>query len=205
MANSEHQGFIRLGTSQLGADLFVDTAMSRDSLINNAQHALDESTQVRAGWVSHSSSIYLESVDPADTPQYMTSVHFPYTIRPDGTGARMVCRLFGKVVTGGETATWYLHLLPHAYPRMYPYDDADWVSTVQHTSTTNTWKDTSATTIAMNPLAIEDARYGYPVPQSLSGSLEEGETMLARLDIYVTTTNGVARLSGWYVREYIGT
>ena len=181
-------------------------------IVNNVLHSYEVCGQHRINWVARTTADRI-TLQPAaaDTFELLTSIHFAGTMRYDGQHFRFIWRLGGSIDDAAETATFRVVL---SNPRTAPIGTSDGDldhEDVTTTSTTDAWL--VATSHKLFAPEYQDLPYAVQIPTVRGLVSTDAVNALAafyRLDIWVKCTNAgggaipTARLSGLYMREFIG-
>jgi len=64
MSTSPHEGVYLYDPTEFGADRFVDTALTRDGVVNSALHKADSAAQPRATWAAPVTALWTDEGNP---------------------------------------------------------------------------------------------------------------------------------------------
>lgn len=204
---SEHAGFIRGFDSLLVSAGPVDTGLVRDAVVNNVDHLIDESTQLRVHWVRSSEQ---DPLIPASssTAYSLAAIFgpFPVALMPDGQAARIVVRLAGRVSAVG-TATWRIAFLPFGPASAAPPATtvSDSVAEVDTSSTSVAWLDPTPQVLTLERELVDVCRRTIPSNvNAMTPGNAEWTLMQCEVWAKVSSAGRDAELHGLYVREYVG-
>ena len=198
--NSEHGFFVRGYEAQsLGANQSVDTGATRDAVVNNGVHLLDQSTQVVAQMVQRFGAAAAWQLAVPDTAVFkrlpdFPEIRFPLPINPaSGNSMQLMTRL--RIKRGGVSAgtvkfrvcMWWA-----GNPPGHP-DTSTEIRNVAEVSTSNTTStDLSPSLVYITGDSIRaNLAQAYASRPSLlaSGALGAGQFIYAGLTVWASSTD----------------
>lgn len=206
---SEHGGFIRGLAAEMdsGGDA-IDAAITRDGIVNNLLHLLDERGQVLVAFHAVAATDVQLTSPSTTTPSLIPGCNFPVTLsirHGDASSYRVVIYMRAAISAAGTATFWLALRVPRTTLR--PPDPASFSTTyVASVSTTSTSGADLAATLYVGSDDVAEARL-ESVP-SIDGGEDPATALVlpASIQIWAKSSSGSSnpQVLAFVAREFAG-